>query len=216
MVRSYSLTKSDKPEIIKSFYYNQHDIIRGITKLHLGGRRIHLDPTYGYGQFYKPNDISEPTLAYDVNSELDSRVTHRTIYTYDASDLSHLENNSIESIMFDPPFLRTTGRGSILKDRFGSYPTMKLLWKFYAEAMWEFCRVLMPGGVLIVKMQNTVMSGRQWWSVRYINDLASKYKLDALDEFILGASHRLPQHNLKQQRHARKFHSFFNVYKKGK
>ena len=189
-------------ELIPSISYNQHDIIRWIIQLHLGGQPIHCDPTYGNGNFYKPDDVKEPFHTSDIGDGTD------------ASDLS-FPNNSLRSIMFDPPFLQTTGRGSIIKDRFGSYPTMKDLWAFYASALWEFCRVLQPKGVLIVKSQNTVMSGKQWWSTNYICNLASEFGLELVDEFVLLAKHRMPQHNLKQQRHARKYHSYFLVFRKG-
>lgn len=204
------------PNIVKSFSFNQHAIIRGITQLHLGNERITLDPCYGYGQFYKPDDILEPSLAYDISLDTIDRVEHRVVYQYDATDLSHLENDSIASIMFDPPFLQTTGKGSILKERFGSYPSMSLLWEFYSQALLEFCRILMPDGKLVVKMQNTVMSGRQWWSVNYVRDSANRFGLELVDEFILGAKHTMKQWNLKSQKHARKHHSFFLVFKKEK
>lgn len=206
-------------ELLPSISYNQHDIIRWITALHLGGRRIELDPTYGRGSFYSPADIKPPTFAYDNNSELTSATTSPATYRKvvqlgDATQLPH-PDGSIASIMFDPPFLRTTGKGSVLKDRFGSYPSMNALWKFYAKAIWEFCRVLKPKGVLIVKCQNTVMSGKQWWSVNYLRNLASEYGLVLIDEFVLLAKHRMGQHNLKKQRHARKYHSYFLVFRKG-
>lgn len=201
-------------ELVKSLSFNQHDIIRGITKLHLAGERVELDPCYGRGSFYKPDDIEEPSLAYDSSLDIIRKVTHRTVYHYNATNLSHLDANSTSSIMFDPPFLRTTGKGSIIKERFGSYPTMELLWAFYSKALWEFCRILMPDGKLIVKIQNTVMSNKQWCSEHFISNLAGEYGLKFVDEFILGARHRMKQHNLKNQRHARKYHCFFLVFRK--
>ncbi len=203
--------------LIPSISYNQHDIIRWIIRLHLEGKAIHCDPTYGYGNFYKPDDIKKPEFCSDILPPKGQSSTLGEVVEIclrlNATNLPNLDNN-LRSIIFDPPFLQTTGKGSILKDRFGSYPTMQKLWEFYAEALWEFCRVLRPNGVLIVKCQNTVMSGKQWWSVNYIKNLASEYGLNLIDEFVLLAKHRMPQYNLKQQRHARKYHSFFLVFRK--
>lgn len=209
-------------ELIPSISYSQHDIIRWITALHLGGRRIELDATYGRGNFYSPPDIKRPTFAYDNNPDLctDSIAyvgvgrTH-TVHLSDVTELPHTVG-SIASAMFDPPFLIKTGDGSIMKDRFGEYPTMKALWEFYARALKELSRVLAVKGVLIVKCQNMVSSGKQQWSVNFIRDLANKYGLVTIDEFILLAKHRMSQHNLKQQRHARKYHSYFLVFRKAK
>jgi len=150
--------------LIPSISYSQHDIIRWITFLHLDGNVIHCDPTYGRGNFYKPNDIEEPEFFSDISPQTELTPTlGEEIEICPRLDATSLPNpsNYFRSIMFDPPFLQTTGKGSILKDRFGSYPTMQKLWEFYAKALWEFCRVLQPKGVLIVKMQNTVMSGKQ-------------------------------------------------------
>lgn len=211
------MTNTTKTQLVPSISYSQHDIIRWIIRLHLDGTPIHCDPTYGKGNFYKPKDIEEPKFASDANplalAEL-AQKNHREIYLFEADNLP-IADESIRSLMFDPPFLQTTGKGSIIKDRFGSYSTMKSLWEFYAKALWEFCRVLEPKGTLIVKCQNTVMSGKQWWSVNYIKNLASEFGLGLVDEFVLLAKHRMPQHNLKRQRHARKYHSYFLVFRKG-
>lgn len=204
-------------ELIPSISYNQHDIIRWIIELHLDGKPIQCDPTYGNGNFYKPNDIEEPEYFSDISPQTEVNKFGRELEICPQLDASALPNLDarLRSIMFDPPFLQTTGKGSIIKDRFGSYPTMQKLWEFYAKALWEFYRVLQPNGVLIVKMQNTVMSGKQWWSVNYVKNLASEYGFNLIDEFVLLAKHRIPQHNLKKQRHARKYHSFFLVFRKG-
>lgn len=205
-------------DLLPSISYSQHDIIRWITALHLGGHRIELDPTYGHGSFYSPADIMQPILAYDNNPQLNRKVLikdQKLVLFGDATNLPH-PDNSISSIMFDPPFLCKTGEGSIIKDRFGTYPSMNKLWKFYAEALFEFARLLKPNGVLIVKCMNTVMSGKQWWSVNYTRNLASEYGLDMVDEFVLLSKHKMGQHNLRKQRHARKYHSYFLVFRKGK
>ena len=180
--------------------------------MHLGDRRIELDATYGNGSFYSPEDIREPIFAHDIEPKT-SALANRLIHKSNANDLPY-SDRSVNSIMFDPPFLSRTGKGSIIKDRFGDYPSMEALWKFYAEALWEFCRILQPDGILIVKCMNTVMSGKQWWSVNYIRNLASRYGLTLKDEFVLLSKHKMGQHNLKKQRHARKYHSYFLVFEK--
>ncbi len=203
--------------LIPSISYNQHDIIRWIVELHLDGKPIHCDPTYGNGNFYKPDDIRTPIYISDIDLDIVVKKQNKgrgiLIFQMKAEELNY-QAASMHSIMFDPPFLQTTGKGSIIKDRFGSYPSMRELWEFYAKALWEFYRVLQPNGVLIVKCQNTVMSGKQWWSVNYLKNVASQYGFSLIDEFVLLAKHRMPQHNLKQQRHARKYHGFFLVFRK--
>lgn len=201
--------------MIPSISYDQHEILRWINELHLDGQWIECDPCYGAGNFYKPEDIQQPRYIYDINSysatSRDIEVKQMPLHI-DCRDMP-LADGSVTSLIFDPPFLQTTGKGSIIKDRFGSYATMQELWEMYRDAIEEFSRVLRVGGILIVKMQNTVMSGKQWWNVDYINRLClSGY--DKVDEFVLLAKHRMPQHNMISQRHARKYHCFFTVYRR--
>lgn len=198
--------------MIPSIGFDQHEILRWINKLHLDEKWIACDPCYGNGNFYTPDDIPRPMYVYDVQPKKTGE-GERPILRSDCRDLP-LADVSVDSLIFDPPFLQTTGEGSIIKDRFGSYPTMPALWEFYSESIGEFNRVLVQSGVLVVKMQNTVMSGKQWWSVSEIERYADENSFAKIDEFVLLAKHRMPQHNLKTQRHARKYHSYFLVFRK--
>lgn len=200
--------------MIPSISFDQHQILRWINELHLDGKWIECDPCFGRGQFYSPSDIPYPRYIYDLDSSVsrDIRELQQMPLHVDCRN-TPLMDESVRSLIFDPPFLQTTGKGSIIKDRFDSYPTMDDLWAMYRDAIDEFYRILVTDGVLIVKMQNTVMSGKQWWSVDYINEICAR-RFAKVDEFVLLAKHRMPQHNLKNQRHARKFHCFFNVYRR--
>lgn len=192
--------------MISSISYDQHEIIQNIIDLHLGGKDIFCDVTYGSGSFYKKG-INQPVSCIDIAPKFDF------VHPIDCRELP-FPDGSVESLMFDPPFLQTTGKGSIIKDRFGSYPTMVELQLMYSKSIREFSRVLKKKGVLIVKMQNTVMSGKQWWNVDWVNSSAAVSGFKKIDEFILLAKHRMEQHNLKKQRHARKYHCYFLIFKK--
>ena len=67
-----------------------------------------------------------------------------------------MENNSIDCLMFDPPFLATKGPSlsedddnNKINKRFGVYPTERELFQFYTDSLVEFHRVLKDGGVLV-------------------------------------------------------------------
>lgn len=82
-------------ELIKSISYDQEEIINGIMQLQ-GIARFDVDPTYSKGVFWK--NIVEPVHKFDINPQ--------TPDTTQASAMDlPLESNSINSIMFDPPFL---------------------------------------------------------------------------------------------------------------
>ena len=67
--------------------------------------------------------------------------------------------------------------------------------------------MLCPGGVLVFKCQDKVSSGKQWAIAR---------GFEVLDLFILLARSRLVANWQRNQKHARKFHSYFWVFRKGK
>ncbi|MCK5023830.1 MAG: hypothetical protein KAS04_06650 [Candidatus Aenigmarchaeota archaeon] len=192
--------------LISSISYDQHEILQNIIDLHLDGNDIQWDATYGNGSFYKKG-INRPVHCSDISPKYDfvSKVDCRDTAFFDGL---------LGNIMFDPPFLMTTGKGSIIKDRFGSYSSMEDLYHMYHDSVKEFNRVLKTKGILIIKMQNTVMSGKQWWSVNQIEGFCFHNGFAKIDEFVLLAKHRMGQHNLKKQRHARKYHCYFLVFKK--
>lgn len=64
------------------------------------------------------------------------------------------------------------------------------------------------------KCQDTVSSGKQYLSHVYVINEAEKLNFICVDVFILLATNRIQGHNHQNQKHARKFHSYFLVFKK--
>lgn len=199
--------------MIKSISFNEQEIIQGILKLHCEFP-IELDATYSKGNFYKKG-IKEPKYKYDIYpQQLD-------VIKANAEKLP-LNDKTINTIMFDPPFLATKGKSLIidndsnkLNKRFGVYSTEKELFFFYQNALKEFYRLLKPNGILIVKSQDKVSSGKQYFSHNFIINEAENLGFYTKDMFILLAKNRLvAKWQLKNQKHARKFHSYFLVFEK--
>lgn len=135
-----------------------------------------------------------------------------------------IESSSVNSIMFDPPFLATKGP-SLQKDdesnkinkRFGVYPTEKELYQFYFDSIVEFSRILNKNGILIFKCQDKVSSGKQYMCHCDIYNMAISNGFVVEDLFVLLAKNRLvADWQLKNQKHSRKFHSYFWVFRKVK
>ena len=76
----------------------------------------------------------------------------------------------------------------------------------------EYKRVLKPNGILIFKCQDTVSSGKQWFSHSHIMNMAVNVGFYPKDLFMLLAKNRIIGHNHSNQKHARKFHSYFWVF----
>lgn len=197
--------------IISSISKDEGEILRSILTLHVPAGVIDLDPTYSKGKFYRYEGLSAPLLRYDIDPEAGVEVA-------DVRALP-LPDASVGSVMFDPPFLATTGpslgrkdANNLMVQRFGVYKSEEELHRFYTDALNELARVIWPDGVLVVKCQDKVSSGRQYFSHILIYMAALRAGFYAKDLFVLEARSRLVAPWQRNQQHARKFHSYFWVF----
>ena len=210
-----ALAQQGDKKIIKSISYNQEEIIQDILSLYVDNEQIDVDVTYSKGNFYKGTGIKEPLFKLDTNPRYDD------VMCCDCRE-TPFENSSIKSIMFDPPFLATKGRSlgkedksNVIVKRFGNYKNEKELHRFYIDSLKEFWRILKDDGVLIFKCQDKVSSGKQYMSHVFICNEAVKQGFYPVDLFILCAENRIyADWQIKNQKHARKYHSYFWVFKK--
>ena len=200
--------KLNNKTIIKTTNDNQIDLIGDIITLYCP-EGIDLDPTYSKGIFYKCGKVKQPKIKSDLYPKTED------IIEADAADLKWLEDGSIKNIMFDPPFLagytkkKPTGH---MGKRFHGFRYVPDLWEWYDKSLEEFYRVLEKDGVLIFKCQDTVSSGKQWLSHVHIINKAESLGFYTKDLFVLTAKRRMIGHNHNNQKHARKFHSYFLVF----
>lgn len=110
--------------------------------MHLCGiNRIEVDVTYGNGGFYK--EIENPVHCFDIDPNL--------VDTPASSDDLPLKEKSVNSLMFDPPFLTYVraareGNGNmIMAKRFGGYWKYDELESHYKATLREAHRVLDVG-----------------------------------------------------------------------
>ena len=200
-------------KMIKSISYNQEEIIKWILQLHCL-TDIELDATYSKGNFYK--GVKKPKYKFDICPQTSDTIKG------DCRNLP-IESESLNTIMFDPPFLATTGpslkkeSGNIINKRFGVYNSEKELHQFHISSLKEFYRLLKEKGVLIFKCQDKVSSGIQYISHNFIINEAEKIGFYCKDLFILLAKNRIvADWQIKNQKNARKFHSYFIVFQKTK
>lgn len=201
--------------MIKSISYSQEEIIKNIIDLHCNGQNIDCDPTYSKGVFYK--NIPRPKYTFDLSPQDDTTVQA------DCTNLP-LEDESVGVLMFDPPFVVSKGPSlslnkpgsNMISSRFSSFESPQKLWDFYLQSLKEFYRVLTDNGTLIFKCQDTVSGGKNFLSHVYIINKALGVGFYPKDLFILNAKSRLISGQIKKQQHARKFHSYFLVFKKEK
>ena len=192
--------------------YKQEEIIESIIDLHCP-QGIEVDPTYSKGNFYK-GKTKKPKYIFDINPLFD-------YVTQSCATSLPLGNESVSSIMFDPPFLATKGKSlrskennNVINKRFSVFPDEKQLHKFYLDSLNEFYRISKSKGILIFKCQDKVSSGKQYFSHCFIYEQAKKVGWYPKDLFILLAKNRIVANWQRKQIHARKYHSYFWVFQK--
>ena len=200
-------------EIVKSIGYDQQEIINNILKLHNNGNPIDLDCTYSKGVFYKNRIVQEPKYKSDLEPLFDD------VVKADSRNLP-FENNYLQCIICDLPFLATTGKslnkekGNIINKRFSVFKNEKELHKTYLNTLKEIYRVLKQNGVLIFKCQDKVSSGKQYFTSIFTYNKAVEIGYYPLDLFILLSNSRIVANWQRKQKHSRKYHSYFWVFKK--
>ena len=195
--------------LIKSISFSDQEILNNILTLYISESQFHLDPTYSKGLIY--TNIPQPLLKYDLHPQ-----TPDTLQA-NANNLP-LNNNSISSIVFDPPFLFgnhggfKTG-GNIIAKRFSHFASFQDLEAMYTSCLAEFYRILRVNGYLIFKCQD-LTDTRTTMTHIYVHNWAQNAGFYAKDLFIkIATGGRI--HNPKQkQKHARKFHSYYYVFQK--
>lgn len=210
--------------IIKSINDDQTALLRDIITLHCHGK-IDADVTYGAGALWR--QMREPQLKFDIapreprfrpTLRFDIKTGRPGVIPADCRNLP-LKDKSLKSIMLDPPFISgsaATRKSTplIVKKGYGIFPDPEIMYKFFAAAMRECFRVLRPRGVLIFKCQDYVHNHINEWSHVEIFNSAREIGFQAKDLFIFCAKTRPTRENMVKQRHARKFHTYFWVFRK--
>jgi hypothetical protein len=193
--------------LIESVSNSQSEILNNIIQLYCPFG-IDLDPTYSTGNFYK--DVPQPLYKMDIDPQVPGVIQADSQYL-------PLLDNSIRTIMFDPPFIvgsEAGGKPGIIKTRFSYYKNIPELWEFYRKSIAEFYRVTFQDGILIFKCQDTIDGSKQYLSHVEVINYALRIGYYPIDLFVLLNTNYLVSPNMVNQQHARKRHSYFVVFKK--
>lgn len=199
---------------VTSISYSNDEIIKNIMLLNKIDRFC-LDCTYSTGVFWK--NLPQPVNKTDLLPKSEDVIK---------SDSSYLpfKDLSMQSIMFDPPFIITGGNhheqqigSSIIGKRFEGYKNFEDLKKHYIGTIREGFRLLKDSGIMVIKCQDIVSSGKNHFTHCMVMDMAMDVGFYPKDLFILMAKNRINSFNgevWKNQYHARKHHSYFWVLSK--
>ena len=184
------------------------DLILDVVELgYLYKSDLVLDPTYGLGVFWrkwKPNNL--------VASDLDPEKSP-TGQSVDFCNLPH-PDGEFDAVVLDPPY-KLNGTPSTPDERYGVDVVRS--WqdrhRLIRDGITEGVRVLRSGGVLLLKCQDQVCSGKvRWQTIEFANHAASCGGM-TLEDVFMPTGHR-PQPGGRRQLHARRNYSSLMVFQK--
>lgn len=200
--------------IFSAYTANNAEVFTLILDLYLfTGAKI-ADVTYGQGAFWKNVDKKKYELyASDIKNGIDCR------------DLPY-ENETFDCVVLDPPYMHTPGgTAHVNHQNFENYyqnnsignnekKYHEAVLDLYYRATKEANRILKRKGIYIVKCQDEVCANKQRLThVEIINEL-SNYGFICEDLFVVVRKSKPGVSRILKQRHARKNHSYFLVFKK--
>ena len=192
---------------------NNADLIKHVLQIYpLDGLDV-VDFTYGKGTFWKKVDINKfrGFASLDVNPKVDG------ILKCDFRKTPFGEQ--FDAVFFDPPYRPYATKRSAIEQAYANLETtknysIKDLAELYNGGIVEAYRVLKPGGLLFVKMQDCVSSGKQHRQTITVYNQAIDAGFEDQDKFILINKSPLHFPGWKKQMHARKNYSELWVFKK--
>lgn len=200
---------------VQTVQRSNYDAIKNIMDLYRI-EQFDLDCTYSKGVFWK--NLPKPKIKSDLIPCCDD------VIEADSENLP-FEDGSMNSIMYDPPFIisgksyKSNKEGSsIIAKRFEGYDTYESLTENYYKTLTELYRVCSDGGLVVMKCQDTVSGGKNHFTHVMVMKMAYEIGFYPRDLFILIAKSRINSFGTKwsKQVHARKHHCYFWVFEKVK
>ncbi len=199
--------------ILSAHVGGNEDVFPQIMDLYVKDDSLVADVTFGQGVFWRNvPDGKYDLLATDIANGIDSR------------NLPY-EDNQIDCVVFDPPYMHTPGGSAhnghqhferYYKNNITANSTNKKYHEavvdLYQKTAAEAFRVLKTKGVFIVKCQDEVCSNRQRLThVEIIHD-CEKLGFITEDLFVVVRTNKPGVSRVVKQVHARKNHSYFLIF----
>ena len=207
-ISTFDISKSKF--LIKTISDDQQEILNNIIKLYIKEGFIQADFTFSIGAMYKDNKVVIPEYRFDKYPTQCEGVL----------DLKHadkiIEDGTLHSCIVDLPFIVTKKKWTKnckMHERFNSFDNMDEAIQANKYMLKLSYEKLKKKGIMIMKTQDIYTAGHQIWFSHYVHDWAEEQGFKVVDKFILTSDVRLLSHGMNQKC-ARKYHSYFFVFKK--
>ena len=168
------------------------------------------DFTYSVGNFYV--NLNKPQLRFDVNPQSND--------IQPLSEAYNIRPNSLHSVVVDLPFIVNVNNNGKFKSkiakRFDYFHSEEELYEANDKMIALAYNKLKIGGYLIMKSMDICGPTKQIWVGNYVQNKAAECGFILEDIFILVSQTKYLFTSGLRQRHARKYHSCFFVFHKGK
>lgn len=188
----------------KAWTTNAHLILDVATLGYLNTDDLILDPTFGKGTWW--NKWRPERLITHRETDVDFRALP-------------YRNNTFDAVTYDPPYVciggRTTTQIPEFHERFGMTDaprTPSSLQTLINDGLTEVTRVTKPRGIILVKCQDYVSSGKLWLGTHHTLTHALALTLECVDRFE-HIGHPRPQPPRDRQVHARRNLSTLFVFR---
>jgi len=220
--------------IFSSYVADNSVVFPRVLELHVPKGSLVADVTFGKGVFWKnvpPEDYRLLPSDIDAKEKYSPRLNVPIATGVDSRRLPY-EDESIDAIIFDPPYMEGLYRPH--QDHLAGSGTHHAFRHHYSNGMatdsgpkWhdavldmyvksghEAYRVLKKDGTMIVKCQDEVSANTQRLTHVEIISAYEKLGFYTKDLFVVIRSNKAGVSRLMKQEHARKNHSYFLVFKK--
>jgi hypothetical protein len=223
---------ADKP--VQTLYRGTNaDLLVDVARLYIPDGVLVADVTWGHGVFWQKTDTTRFTL---VGSDVAPAVISAAAAAPDQLALITVQAPSflvanctalpyrdqrLDVVVLDPPYLHYPGP-HLAHDFYNNVATTKgmshkrILRELYCPAILEACRVLKPGGLLLVKGKDEIERGKQCWSHEELTVAAARCGFTKIDMFIYEAVRTLTLLRWAghaPQKYARKNHSYLLCFR---
>lgn len=197
-------------DVVVTAHVGRNDVLfADVARLYVPDGATVADVTYGKGGFWKKVDTTRFNL---LVTDLMTGVDFRNL-PYD--------DGSIDVLVFDPPYIynpKGTVKDSIsgvyqANESQASIATTSAVIDLYEGGMKEARRVLRADGLLMVKCQDGIESGKPRWNHVTIANIGVHHGFVMRDMFVL-VQPTQPTIRWPHQLHARKNHSYLWVMEK--